>query len=163
MTYNADSALSDLDYSDILIENNLLFGIRNNYVLRFYLIHSNIVARNNAFAGPMRFDYDVSDTSNPKGHGQTVDSTLSSSSPALGFGVPARPRSAAKAKGMRDIRLGAMPFGARVSVVYYLHGESFGGLVPSSGKRLGLGPAQRLRRALCPYLLRGPTIMRKGA
>jgi hypothetical protein len=54
MTYDADSPTSDIDFSDILIENNLLYDIRNDFVLRFYLIDSNVVVRNNIFAGHWR-------------------------------------------------------------------------------------------------------------
>ncbi len=54
MTYDQDSPASDIDYSEILIENNLLYDIRNVYVLRFYLISSNIVVRNNIFASYWR-------------------------------------------------------------------------------------------------------------
>ncbi len=54
MTYDQDNAASDVNYSDILIENNLLYDIRNVYVLRFYLISSNIVVRNNIFVGHRR-------------------------------------------------------------------------------------------------------------
>ncbi len=54
MTYDQDNASSDIDFSDILIENNLLYDIRNDYVLRFYLISSNIKVRNNIFVGHRR-------------------------------------------------------------------------------------------------------------
>ncbi len=42
------------------------------------------------FAGPVRFDYDNSDPTNPKGHRQTLDFTLAPGSPARGFGDPSR-------------------------------------------------------------------------
>ncbi len=50
MTYDKDNSSSDVDYTDILIENNIVYDLRNNYVLRLYLIKS-VVVRNNLFIG----------------------------------------------------------------------------------------------------------------
>jgi hypothetical protein len=49
MTYGGSTS-----YSDILIENNLLYDIFNAYMLRFYGIADNIVVRNNTFIGHYR-------------------------------------------------------------------------------------------------------------
>ncbi|MGD8834691.1 MAG: right-handed parallel beta-helix repeat-containing protein [Desulfobacteraceae bacterium] len=49
MTYSGSGS-----FSDILIENNLLYDIFNAYLLRLYAIEENIVIRNNTFIGHYR-------------------------------------------------------------------------------------------------------------
>lgn len=54
MSYTKDAAGGEDAYSNILIENNLLYDIHNPNIIRFYNLGENVVIRNNTLIGKLR-------------------------------------------------------------------------------------------------------------
>jgi hypothetical protein len=56
MFYQPDVSGGSNNYCNITIENNAIYDVKNNFVLRMYYLGSNIVVRNNLLAGKARLD-----------------------------------------------------------------------------------------------------------
>ena len=56
MFYQPDVTGGSNNYCNITIENNAIYDVKNNFVLRMYNLGSNIVVRNNLLAGKARLD-----------------------------------------------------------------------------------------------------------
>jgi hypothetical protein len=54
MFYEPDVAGGEAAYSNILLENNVVYNVRNTYALRIYNLGSNVVIRNNLFFSRLR-------------------------------------------------------------------------------------------------------------